>query len=328
MLDLLCGSSRTCEGMSRRSFLRLGALAGLGVSLPSFLRAKSLQAATTGRDFNCILVWTHGGTSHHDTLDPKPNAAASVRGEFGAISTAVPGVQFSEICPNMAAGLKRFAVLRGWNPKNGSHGMAEAWMMSGRQFNQAVTYPCFGSVISHEKGFRSALPPFVQLGDYMDHRFNGGSAGILGLQHNPFEMLADPNAKELNVRDITPPSGISAQRLSRRRRMLGAIDTLERHSELQPAAYHALDEHYKTALNMITAPETKRAFEIQAEDPKLRDRYGRTRFGQSCLLARRLIEAGVRFVTVTDTGWDTHQNNFTALKRRSAACSTRRSSSG
>ncbi len=316
MLDLLCGSARTCEGMSRRSFLRVEALAGLGVSLPTFLRARSLQAATTGRDLNCILIWSHGGTSHHDTLDPKPNAPVSVRGEFGAISTAVPGVQFSEICPNMAAGLKRFAVLRGWNPKNGSHGMAEAWMMSGRQFNQSVTYPCYGSVISYEKGFRSALPPFVQLGDYMDHRFNGGSAGILGLQHNPFQMLADPNAKALHVRDITLPSGISSQRLSRRRRMLGAIDTLERHSELQPAAYHALDEHYKTALNMITAPETKRAFEIQAEDSKLRDRYGRTRFGQSCLLARRLIEAGVRFVTVTDTGWDTHQNNFVSLKKR------------
>ena len=317
MLDLLCGSAQTCEGMSRRSFLRVGAfLAGLGVSLPTFLRAKSLQAATANRDVNCILIWTHGGTSHHDTLDPKPNAPTSVRGEFGAIDTAVPGVQFSEICPNMAAGLKRFAVLRGWNPKNGSHGHADAWMMSGRQYSQAVTYPCYGSVISHEKGFRSALPPFVQLGDYMDHRFNGGSAGILGLQHNPFEMLADPNTKELNVRDITPPSGISSRRLGVRKRMLGAIDTLERHSELQPAAYHALDEHYKTALNMITAPETKRAFEIQAEDPKLRDRFGRTRFGQSCLLARRLIEAGVRFVTITDSGWDTHQSNFTSLKKR------------
>ncbi|HXY34578.1 MAG TPA: DUF1501 domain-containing protein, partial [Planctomycetaceae bacterium] len=314
MLDLLCGSARTCEGVSRRSFLRVGALAGVGMSLPAFLRAKA-RAATTSRDVNCILIWTHGGTSHHDTLDPKPNAPVSVRGEFGAINTAVPGVQFSEICPNMAAGLKRFAVLRGWNPKNGGHGMAEAWMMSGRQFNQAVTYPCYGSVLSHEKGFRSALPPFVQLGDYMDHHFNGGTAGILGLQYNPFQMLADPNTKELHVRDITPPAGISSQRLSIRRRMLGAIDTLERHSELQPAAYHALDEHYKTALNMITAPETRRAFEIQAEDPKLRDRYGRTRFGQSCLLARRLIEAGVRFVTLTDSGWDTHQNNFTSLKQ-------------
>jgi Protein of unknown function (DUF1501) len=316
MLDLLCEPSQTCEGVSRRSFLKVGALAGLGVGLPTFLRARSLQAATTKRDVNCILIWTHGGTSHHDTFDPKPNAAVSVRGEFGAIDTAVPGVQFSEICPQMAAGLNRFAVLRGWNPKNGGHGMAEAWMMSGRQFNQAVTYPCYGSVVSQEKGFRSALPPFVQIGDYMDHRFNGGSAGILGLQYNPFQMMADPNTKELNVRDITPPSGISSRRLSLRRRMLGAIDSLERHSDLQPAAYHALDEHYKTALNMITAPETKRAFQIQAEDPKLRDRYGRTRFGQGCLLARRLIEAGVRFVTITDPGWDTHQNNFTSLKKR------------
>jgi hypothetical protein len=316
MFDALFGNSRTCEGLSRRSFLQFGALAGFGMSLPTFLKARSAQAATTSKDVNCILIWTHGGTSHHDTLDPKPNAPVSVRGEFGAINTAIPGVQFSEICPNMAAGLNRFAVLRGWNPKNGSHGMAEAWMMSGRQYNPAVTYPCYGSVISHAKGFRTALPPFVQLGDFMDHRFNGGTAGILGLEHNPFLVSADPNASRLNVRDITPPTGISAKRVSFRRRMLGAIDRLERHATVQPAAYHALDEHYKTALNMITAPETKRAFEIETETTALRDRYGRTRFGQSCLLARRLIEAGVRFVTITDTGWDTHQNNFTALKSR------------
>jgi hypothetical protein len=316
MLDVLFGRSRTCEGISRRSFLQVGALAGFGMSLPTFLKAQKAHAAATSKDVNCILIWAHGGTSHHDTLDPKPNAPVSVRGEFGAINTAIPGVQFSEICPNMAAQLKRFAVLRGWNPKNGSHGMAEAWMMSGRPYNPAVTYPCYGSVISHNKGFRTALPPFVQLGDYMDHRFNGGSAGILGLEHNPFLVMADPNAARLNVRDITPPTGITSQRVSFRRRMLGAIDRLERHATIQPAAYHALDEHYKTALNMITAPETKRAFEIETESQALRDSYGRTRFGQSCLLARRLIEAGVRFVTITDTGWDTHQNNFTALKSR------------
>ena len=316
MFDVLFGNARTCEGMSRRSFLQVGALAGFGMTLPAFLQARSAQAASRSNDVNCILIWTHGGTSHHDTLDPKPNAPVSVRGEFSAINTAIPGVQFSEICPNMAAQLKRFAVLRGWNPKNGSHGMAEAWMMSGRQYSPAVTYPCYGSVISHAKGFRTALPPFVQIGDFMDHRFNGGSAGILGLEHNPFLVMADPNAAKLNVRDITPPTGITSNRVSFRRRMLGAIDRLERHATIQPAAYHALDEHYKTALNMITAPETKRAFEIEAESQALRDRYGRTRFGQSCLLARRLIEAGVRFVTITDTGWDTHQNNFVALKSR------------
>ena len=315
MLDLLAGVTRTCEGVSRRSFLRIGALSGFGVSLPLFLKAKTARAATKSKDVNCILIWTHGGTSHHDTLDPKPNAPASVRGEFSAISTAIPGVQFSEICPNMAAQAKRFAVLRGWNPRNGAHGLADAWMLSGRPYNPAVTYPCYGSVISRVKGFRNALPPYVQLGDAMDHRFNGGTAGILGLEHNPFLVTADPNAERLNVRDITPPSGITSRRVSFRRRMLGAIDRLERHATIQPAAYHALDEHYKTALNMITAPETKRAFELEKEDHGLRERYGRTRFGQSCLLARRLVEAGVRFVTITDDGWDTHQNNFKGLKR-------------
>ena len=200
------------------------------------------------------MIWTHGGTSHHDTLDPKPNAPASVRGEFGAINTAIPGVQFSEICPSMAAQAKRFAVLRGWNPKNGAHGLADAWMLSGRPYNPAVTYPCYGSVISRVKGFRNALPPYVQLGDAMDHRFNGGTAGILGLEHNPFLVTADPNAERLNVRDITPPSGITSRRVNFRKRMLGAIDRLERHATIQPAAYHALDEHYKTALNMITGP--------------------------------------------------------------------------
>jgi uncharacterized protein (DUF1501 family) len=314
MLELLSGSTRTCEGISRRGFLQIGALAGLGIALPDALRAGS--GAPSRSDVNCILIWTHGGTSHHDTLDPKPDAPVSVRGEFAAIDTAIPGVQFSEICPNMAAELRRFAVLRGWNPRNGSHGLADAWMMSGRPFNPAVTYPCYGSVVSRYKGFRTAVPPFVQIGSSIDHRFNGGTAGLLGLAHNPFEVLADPNADRLNVRDITPPAGVTPRRVDVRRRMLGAIDELQQRADLQPAAYSALDSHFKTALKMITAPETKRAFQIEAEDPRLRERYGRTRFGQSCLLARRLIEAGVRFVTITDSAWDTHQNNFKSLKTR------------
>ena len=171
MLDLLMGHAPNCEGISRRSLLRIGALSGFGLSLPLLLKARSAQAAiaqpktarlaaakaaASKKDVNCILIWTWGGTSHHDTLDPKPNAPLSIRGEYSAIDTAVPGVQFTEICPHMAAELKRFAVLRGWNPKNGSHGMADAWVMSGRQFNPGVTYPCYGSVVSHQKGFRSA----------------------------------------------------------------------------------------------------------------------------------------------------------------------------
>ncbi len=318
MLNLVTRPLRTCEGISRRSFLQVGGLAGLGVTLPMVLRRRlcASSEAVPRREINCILIWTRGGTSHHDTFDPKPTAPVSVRGEFNVIDTATPGVQFTDIVPNMARHQKRFALLRGWNPQNGSHGMADQWVMSGRKFNPAVGYPCYGSVMSFNKGFKNAMPPFVQLGSQIDRRFGGGTSGILGLEHNPFEILSDPNAKKFTVRDITPPRGISMDRVNRRRTMLGRVDQLQHEIEVQPQAYQALDEHYKAALDMITAPETKEAFAIEQEADSLRQAYGRHRFGQSCLLARRLVESGVRFVTVTDGGWDTHQNNFTSLRDR------------
>lgn len=307
--------TRDCEGISRRHLLQVGSLAGIGLSLPTLLRAQQAAAAPAAKqDVNCILIWTRGGTSHHDTFDPKPDAPVSVRGEFGVIPTATPGVYFTEIVPRMAREQKRFALLRGWNPQNGSHGTADQFVMSGRKFNQAIHYPCYGSVTSYYKGFQSALPPFVQLGNQVDRRFGGGSAGILGLEHGPFEIHADPNAKSFSVRDITPPSGVTMERVDRRREILAKIDEVQRAADLQPTAYEALDEHYKTAHRMITSPETKQAFALDQEDEQLREAYGKHRFGQSCLLARRLIESGVRFVTVTDGGWDTHQNNFKSLK--------------
>lgn len=308
--------SRTCAGISRRHALQIGTLAGLGLSLPAFLKAQQLSAAEgkPNKDVNCILIWTQGGTSHHDTFDPKPDAPVSVRGEFGTIPTATPGIVFTEIVPRMAKEQKRFALLRGWNPQNGSHGTADQWVMSGRKLNQAIAYPCYGSVVSQYKGFKTAMPPFVQLGANIDRRFGGGSPGVLGLQHAAFEMLADPNAGKFDVRDITPPAGLSNERVDHRRAILTRLDKMQREADLQPDAFDALDEHYKTAFNMITSPDTKRAFAIDQEEASLRDAYGRTKFGQSCLLARRLIESGVRFVTVTDGGWDTHQNNFKSLK--------------
>jgi uncharacterized protein (DUF1501 family) len=316
MLNLIPSRMWTCEGIQRRAFLKLGTLAGLGLSLPAALAARQAQAGRKRADVNCILVWTQGGTSHHDTFDPKPDAPASVRGEFKAIDTAIPGVKFTEVLPRMARELKRFALLRSWNPKNGSHGTADAYCLSGRPFNPALSYPCYGSIVSHQKGFQTRMPPYVQLGNAMDHRFGGGTAGYLSLEHNPFEILTDPNVPHFTVRDITPPQGVDMGRLSRRRQMLHTIDALQRSIDAQPAAFAVLDQHYQAALNLITAPETKRAFEIDKEEPRHRDRFGRTRFGQSCLLARRLIESGVRFVTVTDGGWDTHADNFNSLKNR------------
>jgi hypothetical protein len=317
MLNLLPSRLWTCEGIERRAFLKLGTLTGLGLSLPTWFAAKQAQARQ-GRqttDVNCILIWTLGGTSHHDTFDPKPNAPASIRGEFSVIDTAVPGVKFTELLPRMARELKRYALLRSWNPKNGSHGVADQYCLSGHPVNPSLTYPCYGAVVSQQKGFKTRVPPHIQLGNFVDRTFNGGTAGYLGLEHNPFEIQSDPNVGTFSVRDITPPAGIDMGRLARRRRMLHTLDSLQRSLDAQPAAFAALDQHYQAALNLITAPETKRAFEIDKENPRLRDSYGRTRFGQSCLLARRLIESGARFVTVSDGGWDTHQNNFNALKK-------------
>lgn len=316
MLDLLMDSARNCEGVSRRGFLQIGTLAGLGMSLPSFLAAKAKANGNSGADVNCVLIWSQGGCSHHDTLDPKPAAPVSIRGEFNVIDTAVPGVQFTEVCPTLARELNRFAVLRGWNPENGSHGTADQFVMSGRKFNPAVHYPTYGSVVSHFKGFKTALPPFVQLGSNVDRRFGGGMPGVLGLEHAAFEMLGDPSAKDFVVRDITPPSGVSMDRVSRRQQALRKLDTLQKKADLQPEKFEALDENFKAAFNMITSPATKQAFAINEEPEARRKAYGENRFGQSCLLARRLLEAGVRFVTVTSGGWDTHANNFKSLKER------------
>ena len=317
MLNLSPTRMWMCEGIERRAFLKLGALTGLGLSLPSVFASKQAQAreGRKSADVNCILIWTRGGTSHHDTFDPKPDAPASVRGEFKVIDTAVPGVKFTEILPRMARELKRYALLRSWNPKNGGHGIADQYCLSGHPFNPALIYPCYGSVVSQHKGFKTRMPPHIQLGDQVDRTNGGGTAGYLAQEHNPFEILSDPNVEKFSVRDITPPQGVDSGRLSRRRRMLHTLDELQRSIDAQPAAFATLDQHYQAALNLITAPETKRAFEIGKEDPRRRDRYGRTRFGQSCLLARRLIESGVRFVTVSDGGWDTHADNFNALKK-------------
>ena len=313
MLNLFSGRHANCDGIRRRDFLKVGALAGLGVSLPAALAGKA-RAASARPDVNCILIWTLGGTSHHDTFDPKPNASSSIRGEFGVIDTAVPGVKFTEVAPRLARELGRFALLRSWNPRNGSHGVADATVMSGHAFNPNFVYPTYGSVVSYQKGFKNRLPPFVQLGDNVSKLFGGGTAGYLGIVYNPFEILNDPNAEKFSAGDVQPPAEINARRGDRRRDMLARIDALQRRGDRQPELFTSLDKHYQAALDLVTAPEAKRAFEIGTEDPRLRDRYGRHRLGQSLLLARRLVEGGVRFVTVSDPGWDTHADNFKSLK--------------
>jgi len=319
MFNLFPQKTSDCERGSRRRFLlQVGSLSGYGLSLDMLLRAQSAQAANTNaptKDVNCILIWTRGGTSHHDSLDPKPLAKAEVRGDFSAIDTAIPGIQFSDQMPHFAKSLKSFTVMRNLNPLNGSHSTAEVIMMSGKKFNPSVTFPCFGSVVAKEHGYRHNMPPFIQVGTQVDHRFNGGLAGFLGIEYNAFVLPGDPNSKRFSVRDVTLSRGMTTERLQRRQNALKQIDTFQRQLENQPQTLQAMDDYYHHAFSMMTSPKTKKAFDLSREDTKTRNLYGRTNIGQSCLLARRLIEAGTRFVTVSSGGWDTHRNNFSALKR-------------
>jgi uncharacterized protein (DUF1501 family) len=319
MFDLTTGRpSSDCTGLSRREFLRVGGLSALGLSLPAFLRLQAVAAGTqkSRKAVNCILLWMQGGPSHIDTLDPKPDAPAEIRGEFKTIPTTLPGVHLCEHLPLLARQTDKFSIIRGHNPMNGSHGVADHLMMSGHKFNPAMAFPCYGSVVAKERGYQDGMFPFVQLNRYIDRRFNGGVAGFLGDQYNPFEVFDDPNRPQFRVRDLSLAGKAQRSRLERRYAMLAELDRYQKKVEENSAAVKARDIFYEKAHHLITSPAAKRAFDLTQEPARLREAYGRNTFGQSCLLARRLIEAGVHFVTVTDGGWDTHVNNFKALKDR------------
>jgi hypothetical protein len=315
MFQLENGSSRSCDGVNRRHFLRVGSLAAFGLSLPDWLRAKA-HASTPGKDVSCILLWLQGGISHIDSFDPKPDAPVEIRGEFGVIDTNVGGIRLCDPLPMLAQHQDKYSILRSLNPRNGSHGTADAYMMTGHAFSQAITYPTYGSVIAKEKGDLNSMPPFVQVGTNVDQRFGGGIAGFLGDQYNPFILPGDASRPGFSVRDVTLPAGVDRDRFRRRMKVLETVDTWQARVESGPSILGATETFYEKAYSLITAPQAKKAFDIGTEDPRLRDRYGWNSLGQGCLLARRLIEAGVRFVTVTDGGWDTHQNNFNSLKTR------------
>src|SRR5437773_2532818 len=265
MFDLLTGRRSTdCRGVSRREFLRVGALSALGLTLPAFLRLKQ-QAAADGptgnarRDVSCILLWMQGGPSHIDTFDPKPNAPVEIRGEFGTIPTRQTGVRIVEHFPLLAQQFDKLSLIRGHDPKNGSHGVADHLMMSGRPFNPTMAFPCYGSVVARERGYRNGMFPFVQLGRNIDRRFNGGVAGFLGDQYNPFEVLDDPAAAVFRVRDLSPPAGSDPARMERRHAMLAEVD--QAHASLSAAnstAVQARDSFYERAHALVTSPQAQR----------------------------------------------------------------------
>jgi hypothetical protein len=318
MLSFGSVPSRTCGGMNRRSFLRVGALAGLGLTLPQLLQSRA--ANPLAKDLNVILLWMGGGPSNIDTFDMKPDAPAEIRGEFKPIQTNVNGVQVCEHLPLMSKKMDKLCtLLTVSHPESGDHTTAVHYMLTGYpqrpdptgQPVNSVIYPAYGSVISKEKGWQHSMPPYVILSG-KPAAYTG--AGLIGSAYNPMTIKADPNDPAFTVQDVTIPPAVGGDRTRRRQGMLDAVDTWQKQNEKSSGLLGERNRFYQQAYDLITSPAAKKAFNLSEEPDRVRDRYGRHRHGQSALLARRLIEAGVRFVSVETAWWDTHQDNFKDLK--------------
>jgi uncharacterized protein (DUF1501 family) len=307
----------SCDGVSRRSFLKAGVLGLTGLTLADVLRLRAARAAQgkPAKDAAVILIWKGGGPSHLDLWDLKPAAPAEYRGEFKPIRTNVPGIDVSEHLPLSARQTDKFAIVRSVTHPDAGHESASHYLLTGyRPTNDIPSneVPSYGSIVAKEKGPRRAgLPAYVAVPTAP----RSTAAAYLGVAYNPFVVGADPSAANFSVRNLTLPNGISLARLENRRKLLASIDTLRRDAD-QTGLMEGLDAFTRKAFEMVTSPAARKAFAIGEEDAKTRDLYGRTNLGQSMLLARRLIEAGVTFVTVNAGGWDTHANNFEALKKQ------------
>jgi uncharacterized protein (DUF1501 family) len=314
-LDVDRGAS-LCDGLTRRDFLHAGALAGLGLTLPGFLAAKAAGAAQD-RDVNCIMLFLLGGPSQIDTWDPKPDAPEEVRGPFKPIATSVTGMRISEIFPRMAQQADRFSLIRSvYHTATAVHDTGHQMMQTGRLFTGGIEHPHAGCVLGYLKGQRGEVPAHVLLprpmgrtGGNLPH---GQTAGYLGKQYDPFVLNADPADKHFKVPDLLPPDYISAVRAERRQKMRQAVDGAMAAFEGNAQA-RQLDDNFNLAYRLMSSARAREAFALEKEPETTRERYGRTRFGQSCLLARRLIERGVRFVTVNmfetvfdEITWDIH----------------------
>jgi uncharacterized protein (DUF1501 family) len=321
-------SAAFCDSIDRRDMLRVGTAALLGASftLPALLRRQAIARETAGGargaadDVSLIIVYLKGGLSTIDTFDLKPDAPAEFRGDFRPISTNVPGTLVCEHLPLIAGQMDKFSLIRSFGHRNSNHGEADHYMLTGYHpaagFNPSLRpnnqRPSHGSVIARKLGPRGGVPAYVCL----PRMHESGGPAYLGAGAAPFVIEADPAAPDFSVPDILPPLALDARRLDSRRKVLSRVDRYQKSAELAANSRAATVGAFRQrAFDLMTSPEAKRAFDLHAEPDALRDEYGRHTLGQSCLMARRLVEAGVRCVTVEHSNWDTHDNNFSVLKK-------------
>lgn len=306
-----------CDGLRRRDFLHLGSLSFAGLTLPGFLRLKAAGAVNSAEDMNCILLFLVGGPSQLDTFDMKPNAPAEIRGPYKPIKTNVPGIEISEIFPRISKHADKFSLIRGMHHEAPAvHDTGHQMMQTGRLFQNGFEHPHAGCVLSKLRGPRGDAPPHILLprpigntGGNMPH---GQNAGYLGKSFDPFVLNADPSSPDFQVPDLLPPNYISSIRLDRRRRLRDMVDNSVREFDVSADA-RLLDENFQQAYILMSSSRMREAFDLSRVPAAEREGYGYNRFGQSCLLARRLIERGVRFVTVNmfetvfnEITWDIH----------------------
>ncbi len=309
--------NRRCDGVTRRDMVRLGSLASLGLGIGGLglgdwirMRAHAAEKLNRSAAKSCILLWLDGGPSHLETFDLKPDAPAEVRGPFRPIATNVGGIQISELLPRTAKLCDKLAILRSLTSPLGEHGLANDYVLSGYQPTPVLRHPSYGSVLTHLRGEQAVLPPYVAI---PQSRSQG--AGYLGSEYDPFVTGGDPSEANFRVRDLDHFPGIDETRLLRRRAYLAEFDAVQRRFEAAiETGAQPVDPSFEQAYRLVTSPDAKQAFDLAAEPPKVRARYGPRMFGQSCLLARRLVQRGVPFVSVFNTGWDTHNSLVLRLR--------------
>ncbi|MEO2033691.1 MAG: DUF1501 domain-containing protein [Planctomycetaceae bacterium] len=323
MLTLTGEKSTFCDGIARRNLLKAGYLGLGGLSLPDVLRLRTASANHTVTDTRAVIfVELAGGPSQFETYDPKPLAPLEYRGEFGVVSTNLPGVLFSELMVEQAKLMDKLSIVRSVHHQSNSHDPSSHLSQTGYYKrgpkggqSSADTMPCFGSVISRVRGPNvSGLPAYVAVPGVM----RNGRASYLGKAYNPFETVNDPVHPDFRVENLSPVSGLTDVRFDDRRGLLSALDRQRRLFDRQRSA-RAIDQFREQSFELVTGVRARAAFDLQAESDRLRDAYGRHTTGQSLLMARRLVEAGVTCVTVRVTGWDDHGKLARGLKQRGPA---------
>lgn len=340
MLFLGRERQRTCRGLSRRELLQVGGSSVLGLSLADLLSLKANQGGSpNGSARAVIFLWLWGGPAQLDTWDPKPNAPMEFRGPFSSIPSRVVGTRIGELFPQIAERTDRLAIIRSLHTTSNDHGVAGTVGLTGSAVGSVnlggamaagSVKPCVGSIVARAKGFRGDLPPFMVVGGRLHQgkrAIAGEGGGTLGALYDPFRLVYDPE-RGTQIPALALPTNLTPERLQDRQQLLQALDRARR--SLDTGNQRTIDDYRSQALALLTSPDATRMFDLSRERPELADRYGRTRFGQSCLLARRLVEHGVPFVQVNwsdhveaeedagDGGWDNHYRNFQLMQDRQA----------